>query len=82
MVSILISDQIACTSELTGLDIVKYLLSKLVKDHGGIERMTNELDCDYGLASELLELFMDMGWIKRNANRTYEITTKGKERAI
>jgi predicted transcriptional regulator len=75
----LINDQIACSNELTGLDIAKFLLSKLVKDHGGIEKMTEALDCNYDLVSELLEAFIFLGWIKQNANQTYEITTKGKK---
>jgi predicted transcriptional regulator len=76
----LINDQIACSNELTGLEVAKYLLSKLVKDHGGIEKMTEALDCDYDLVSELLEFFIDTGWIKQNANQTYEIIKKGKKR--
>ena len=79
MVSIVISDQIACFNELTGLDIAKFLLSKLVKDQDSIEKMTEALDCNYGLVSELLDFFIDIGWIKQTANRTYEITTKGKK---
>jgi predicted transcriptional regulator len=75
----LINDQIACSNELTGLDMAKFLLSKLVMDHGGIEKMTEALDCNYDLVSELLEAFIELGWIKQTANRTYEITTKGKE---
>jgi predicted transcriptional regulator len=75
----MISDQTACTCELTALDIVKYILSKLVKNQEDIGRMTKVLDCDYKLASELLVLFIDIGWIKRNTNLTYEITAKGKK---
>jgi predicted transcriptional regulator len=77
-----ISDETASTTELTGLDTAKYILSKLVKDRGGIEEMTDILDCDYDLVSELLEAFILLGWIKQNANRTYEITTKGKKVTI
>jgi hypothetical protein len=39
----MISDPIPCTCELTGLDIVKYILSKLVKNEEDIERMTQSL---------------------------------------
>ena len=75
----MINDQIVCSNELTGPDIAKFLLSKLVKDHGGIEKMTEALDCNYDLVSELLEAFIFLGWIKQNSNQTYEITTKGKK---
>jgi predicted transcriptional regulator len=75
-----ICDQIANSSELTGLEITEYLLSKLVKDHGGIEKMTEALDYDEKLAAEVLEFFIDTGWIKQNANRSYEIIKKGKKR--
>jgi hypothetical protein len=77
-----ISDQTASTTELTGLDTAKYILSKLVKDRGRIEEMTEVLDGDYDLVSELLEAFIILGWIKQNANRSYEITTKGKKAII
>ncbi len=40
----MISDQVASIRELTGLDMAKYLLSRLVKDHDGIERMAKALD--------------------------------------
>jgi hypothetical protein len=36
--------QIVTTNELTGVEIIKYLLSRLVKDHDGIERMAKALD--------------------------------------
>jgi predicted transcriptional regulator len=77
-----ISDQTASTTELTGLDMAKYILSKLVKDRGGIEEMTEVLNGNYDLVSELLEAFTFLGWIKQNANRSYEITTKGKKAII
>ena len=76
----MICDQIANSSELTGLEITEYLLSKLVKDHQGIEKMTEALDYDEKLAAEVLEFFIDTGWIKQNANRSYEIIKKGKKR--
>jgi predicted transcriptional regulator len=74
-----ISDQIACTSKLTGVDITKYLLSKIINDQAGIKRMTQVLDHDERLVSELLGFFRDAGWIKHNVNHTYEITMKGKK---
>ena len=78
----MISDQIPFSSELTGVDIVKFLLSRLIKDHGGIDRMTKELDYDYKLVSRLLKLFIEFGWIKQRANRTHEIMAIGKNMAI
>ena len=78
----MISNQIAFTSELTGLDVVRFLLSRLVRDHRGIERMTKELDCDYKLVSVLIKLFIEFGWIKQTANRTYEVRAKAKKLAL
>lgn len=74
-----ISDQTASTNELTDLDITKYLLSKLIKDHNGIKRMTQVPYRDERLVSELLEFFRGAGWIKHNTNGTYVVTMKGKK---
>jgi DNA-binding IclR family transcriptional regulator len=72
--------QIVTTNELIGVEIIKYLLSRLVVDHVGIERMAEELDHDEKLVSEVLDFFIDIGWIRQNTNGTYRITSKAIER--
>jgi DNA-binding IclR family transcriptional regulator len=71
--------QIVTINELTGLEIAKYLLSRLVKDDDGIKRMAEALDYDEKLVSEVLDFFRDIGWIRQNTNGTYEITTKANK---
>jgi hypothetical protein len=72
--------QTAATCELTGLDVAKYLLSKLVKNQDSIERMTEALEYDEKLSSEVLDFFIYARWIRQNTNGTYIITSKGNRR--
>jgi predicted transcriptional regulator len=69
--------QIAVICELTGLEVAKYLLSKLVKYQDSIESMTEALESDDKLVSELLDSFTDIGWIRQKTSGTYMITSKG-----
>ena len=71
--------QIALTCELTGLEVAKYILSKLVKYQDSIERMTEALVYDDKLVSELLDSFIDIGWIRQKTSGAYIITSKGNE---
>jgi hypothetical protein len=76
----LINDQVARSNELTGLEVAKYLLSKLVRNQDSIERMTEALEYDEKLSSEVLDFFIDARWIRQNTNGTYIITSKGNRR--
>ncbi len=78
----MISDQVASIRELTGLDMAKYLFSRLVKDHDGIEKMTEALDYDDKLVLEVLDFFRDTGWNRQNTSGAYIITSKGRDLII
>lgn len=40
--------------------------------------MVEELDSNKRLVSEIIWFFIEIGWIRRNTNGTYAITTKYK----
>jgi hypothetical protein len=56
------------------LELLKFILSKIVKKENSIKKMEEELVRNERLASEFI-FFIDVGWIRHNANETYRITT-------
>jgi predicted methyltransferase len=68
---------ISNTGEFTAQKIAKFILSKIVRNKLGIEQMTEELDNNERLVSEVLHFFTETGWI-RYYNGSYVITTKCK----
>jgi hypothetical protein len=72
----MINNQTANTNELTGLEIAKFILSKIAKYENGIKKKEEELVRNERLASEFIYFYIDTGWIRHNANGTYRITSK------
>jgi hypothetical protein len=64
------------TSGLSSLELAKFILSRLVRDQDSIDVMAKELDGNERLVSEIVYFFIDIGWIRRNINGAYTITTK------
>ena len=71
----MIDEQITNTSELTALEIAKFIFSKKMNQHS-IKEMAVELDSNNRLVSHMF--FIETGWIRSNTNGTYAITTKYK----
>jgi hypothetical protein len=71
----MIDEQITNTSELTALELAKFICSKKMNQHS-IKEMAEELDSNKRLVSEIICFFIEIGWIRRNTNGTYVITTK------
>ena len=69
----------ANTSELTALELAKFILSKKLDQHS-IKKMAKELDNNKRLVSEIISFFIEIGWISSNTSGTYAITTKYKNR--
>ena len=65
------------TSELTALELAKFIFSKKMNQHS-IKEMAEELDSNKRLVSEIICFFIETGWIRSNTNGTYAITTKYK----
>lgn len=67
---------------LSGLELAKYVLLRLVNDHDSVEKIAENSDNDKQLITEVVKFLNDIRWIKQDANRTYKITTKGKNNMI
>ena len=65
------------TSELTALELAKFIFSKKMNQHS-IKEMAEELDSNKRLISEIIYFFIETGWVRSNTNGTYAITTKYK----
>jgi hypothetical protein len=50
----MMDNRIAETAESTGVEISKYILSKIVKHDDSVEKMTEELDRNQRLALEII----------------------------
>ena len=74
----MINDQVTNTSQLTALELAKFMLSRIVKNLNCVKQMEKELDNNERLVSEIAYFFIDTGWVRRNINGTYAITTKCK----
>ena len=60
------------------LEHAKFILSGILMNRDTIKKMAEELDSNERLVSELIYFFIEIGWIRRNINGTYAITTKYK----
>ena len=67
---------------LSGLELAKYVLLRLVNDHDSIEEIAEHSDNDEKLISEVVKFLNDIRWIKQDVNGVYKITTKGKNNMI
>lgn len=67
---------------LSGLELAKYVLLRLVNDHDSIEEIAEHSDNDKKLISEVVKFLNDIRWIKQDVNGVYKITTKGKNNMI
>ena len=56
----------------------KFILSGILMDQRSIKKMAEELDSNERLVSELIYIFIEIGWIRSNTNGTYAITTRYK----
>jgi hypothetical protein len=72
----MVNEQIINTNELHTLELAKFILSRIVKSRYSIEKMAEELDNNKRLVLKIITSFIDIGWVIRNANGTYSITTK------
>jgi|GEM_PF-1583977 predicted transcriptional regulator len=74
-------DLIINANELSGLELAKYVLLRLI-DGETIEDIAKNFDNNKKFVSETLDLLFDIGWIKQDTNGNYRITTKGQKSKI
>jgi predicted transcriptional regulator len=67
---------------LSGLELAKHVLVRLVNDQESVEEIAESFDNDKGLISQVVEYLNNIRWIRQEENGTYKITTKGKNNMI
>jgi predicted transcriptional regulator len=65
-------------STLTGLDLARHVLMRLVDNHEGIERVTEDFDNDTRFILGVIDFLKDVKWIEQDLSGSYQITEKGK----
>jgi predicted transcriptional regulator len=69
-------------SRLSGLELAKYVLLRLINDHESIETIAEDFDDDQRFISGVVDFLDDIDWIRQDMNGVYRITTKGKDSVI
>src|ERR671919_2059915 len=69
-------------ARLSGLELAKYVLLRLVYDHDSIEKIAVAFDDDKKFILGVVYFLMDIGWVKQDLSGTYRITKKGKMNTI
>ena len=59
---------------LSGLELAKCVLSRLVNYHDSIEEIAEYSDNDKQLISEVVKFLNDIRWIKQDVNGAFKIT--------
>ena len=72
--------EITVTS-LTGLDLAKYVLIRIVEEDDTVEKLTQGLDAKESYVSTLASILEDIGWIEQEPSGKYIITDKGNSEA-
>jgi len=74
--------QIVNTNSLTGLELAKYVLLRLVNDHDNIEKIAVDFDNDEKFVSGVVDFLIDVEWMMQDKNGEFKITGKGKTYTI
>lgn len=67
---------------LSGLELAKYVLLRLVNDHVEIEKIAVDFDNDVKFISGVVDFLIDIRWITRDKNGEYRMTRDGKTYTI
>jgi hypothetical protein len=60
--------------ELTGLELAKYILLKLVDNHESIEQLSKDFDNDVRFIERVVKFVNDVKWIELDRNGSYQMT--------
>ena len=69
-------------ARLSGLELAKYVLLRLINDHDKIEKIAVDFDDDKKFILGVVDFLKDIGWVKQDPSGTYRITKKGKGNII
>ena len=66
-------------SKLTGLELAKHVLIRLVDNHEGIERVAKDFDNDTSFILGIIDFLKDIKWLEQDlTSGLYQITEKGR----
>jgi hypothetical protein len=69
-------------STLTGLELAKYVLKRLVDNHDSVERVAEDFDNDVQFILGIVDFLKEIQWMEQNlTSGIYQITEKGKMKA-
>ena len=59
-------------NELTGLELAKYILLRLVDNNESIEQLAEDFDNDVRFIDGVVKFLKDVGWIKQDCTGSYQ----------
>lgn len=60
--------------ELTGLELAKYILLRLVDNHESIEQLSKDFDNDVRFIERVVKFLNDVKWIELDRDGSYQMT--------
>ena len=61
-------------NELTGLELAKYILLRLVDNNESIEQLAEDFDNDVRFIDGVVKFLNDVGWIKQDRTGSYQMS--------
>jgi hypothetical protein len=60
--------------ELTGLELAKYIMLRLVDNHESIEQLSKNFDNDVRFINRVVDFLEDIKWIERDHSGLFQMT--------
>lgn len=60
--------------ELTGLELAKYIILRLVDNHESIEHLSKDFDNDVWFIERVVKFLKDVKWIELDPDGSYQMT--------
>ena len=60
--------------ELTGLELAKYIMLRLVENHESIEQLAKNFDNDVRFINRVVNFLKDIKWIEQDFSGLYQMT--------
>ncbi len=60
--------------ELTGLELAKYIMLRLVDNHESNEQLSENFDNDVRFINRVVDFLKDIKWIEQDRNGIYQMT--------
>ena len=60
--------------ELTGLELAKYIMLRLVDNHESIEQLSQNFENDVRFVNRVVDFLKDIKWVEQDQNGLYQMT--------